>query len=103
MAPVAAVEATAIDIKAADSAARNSLMFRLSGYACSIWGHTCHFAENAIGIGEAFQALSSTSVSGRSEPAAVSVCHLPSAVSYSIISVRPGVRCSLAARLAAAT
>ena len=43
--------------------------------------------------------LSSTSVSGRSLPAAVSVCHLPSAVSYSIASVRPGTRCSAAARL----
>src|SRR4051794_31377524 len=47
--------------------------------------------------------LSSTSVSGRSLPAAVSVCHLPSAVSYSMTSVRPGVRCSSAARLAAAS
>src|SRR5260370_32076816 len=46
---------------------------------------------------------SSTSVSGRSPPAAVSMCHLPSDVSYSIASVRPGTRCSAAARLAAAS
>src|SRR5437899_3004202 len=48
-------------------------------------------------------AVSSTSVSGRSPPAAVSVCHLPSGVSYSIASVRPGTRCSVAARFAAAS
>ena len=47
--------------------------------------------------------LSSTPVSGRSLPEAVSVCHLPSEVSYWITSVRPGVRCSAAARLAAAS
>ena len=46
---------------------------------------------------------STTSVSGRSLPAAVSVCHLPSDVSYSMSSVRPGTRCSAAACLAAAT
>src|ERR1700712_815974 len=47
--------------------------------------------------------LSSTSVSGRSPPAAVSVCHLPSEVSYSMASVLPGTRCSAATRLAAAS
>src|ERR1700694_1579213 len=58
-------------------------------------------ARDSRGRGEYYR-LSSTSVSGRSLPAAVSVCHLPSAVSYSIASVRPGTRCSAAARLAAA-
>src|ERR1700738_1602011 len=58
-------------------------------------------ARDRRGRGEYYR-LSSTLVSGRSLPAAVSVCHLPSAVSYSIASVRPGTRCSAAARLAAA-
>jgi hypothetical protein len=53
--------------------------------------------------GREYYALSSTSVSGRSLPAAVSLCHLPSGVSYSITSVRPGTRCSAAARRAAAS
>src|SRR4030081_1705142 len=54
-------------------------------------------------VREEYYDFSSTLFSGRSPPAAVSVCHLPSAVSYSIASVRPGTRCSAAARLAAAS
>src|SRR5262245_13604589 len=47
--------------------------------------------------------LSSTSVSGRSVPEAVSLCHLPRSSSYSIASLWPGTRCSAAARRAAAS
>src|SRR5262249_3195347 len=47
--------------------------------------------------------VSSTSVSGRSLPAAVSVCQWPFSSSYSITSVCPGTRCSAAAMRAAAS
>src|SRR5262249_13425123 len=51
----------------------------------------------------AVQFVSSTSVSGRSLPAAVSVCQWPFSSSYSITSVCPGTRCSAAAMRAAAS
>src|SRR5262249_51805783 len=47
------------------------------------------------------RSVSFTSVSGRSLPAAVSVCHWPFSSSYSMTWVCPGTRCSRAARLAA--
>src|SRR5215467_4255955 len=49
------------------------------------------------------QFVSSTSVSGRSLPAAVSVCQWPFSSSYSMVSVCPGMRCSAAAVRAAAS
>src|SRR4051812_33007925 len=59
-------------------------------------------APRAAHCAETLQSLlSSTLVSGRSLPRAVSLCHLPCSSSYSIVSVRPGTRCSAAARRAA--
>src|ERR1700674_523901 len=110
-----------VNAKAADSAAREHFMMLLPGrgrLAGAAWAQAYHagggepsrriatIRKNFRKIGAAraeYYGFSSTSVSGRSLPAAVSVCHLPSGVSYSIASVRPGTRCSAAARLAAAS
>src|SRR6266852_9762416 len=110
-----------VNARAADSAAREHFMMllprrgRLAGAA---WAQAYHAGGHApsrcvatirkdlrkiLAARAEYYCLSSTAVSGRSLPSAVSVCHLPSAVSYSIASVRPGTRCSAAARLAAAS